>query len=239
MKEWLRWALRRRGWDLHRYLPVLSADAQMQALLKRLGTAMVLDVGANIGQYAAHLRQLGYAGRIVSFEPQAEAHAALTAAAAGDPLWDIGPRVALGAEPGTAMLNIAGNSTSSSLLPMLDRHSDAAPSSMQVGREAVAVERLDHVAKPWRDLGPLHLKIDTQGFEQQVIAGAPETIAAAASVQLEVSLVPLYEGSQPPHALLADMAGLGFVPAAVWPGFADAKGQILQIEIIFTREPRP
>ncbi|WP_439532508.1 FkbM family methyltransferase [Polymorphobacter sp.] len=238
MKEWLRWALRRRGWDVHRYLPTLSPDAQMKALLGRLRIATVLDIGANTGQYGELLRAIGYRGRIVSFEPQASAHAGLTATAAADPLWDVAPRTALGDAPGTAHLNIAGNSASSSLLPMLDRHRDAAPASAYVGTEEVPVARLDTAAAAWRDSGPLHLKIDTQGFERQVIAGAPETIAAAASVQLEVSLVPLYERAVSFEVLLAEMGAAGLSLSALWPGFADpASGQLLQIEAIFARGP--
>ena len=235
MKEWLRWTLRRKGWDLHRFLPTLSPDAQLQALLKRLHIETVLDVGANTGQYGHLLRQLGYKGHILSFEPQASAHASLSIAAAHDPRWHIAARTALGDAPGTATLNLAGNSASSSLLPMLDRHRAAAPESGYIGTEQVPVARLDDALKGHPTRNPLHLKIDTQGFERQVMAGAPETLARAASVQLEVSLVPLYEGAQPAQQVLADMAASGFTPAAIWPGFADSQGQILQIEIIFTQ----
>jgi len=234
LKEWLRWMLRRKGWDLHRFLPTLSADAQLIALLGRLHIETVLDVGANTGQYAQLLRKLGYQGHILSFEPQAKAHAALTAAAQLDKNWQVAPRTALGAAPGTATLNIAGNSASSSLLPMLDRHRAAAPTSAYIGTEDVPLARLDDAAA--NATGQIHLKIDTQGFERQVMAGAPKTLARAASVQLEVSLVPLYADAILAQALMAEMADAGFIPAALWPGFADAKGQILQIEIIFTRD---
>jgi len=244
MKEWLRWTLRRQGWDLHRFLPTLSPDAQLQALLQRLHIETVLDVGANTGQYGHLLRQLGYKGHILSFEPQAAAHAALAAAAAPDPRWHVAPRTALGDAPGTATLNLAGNSASSSLLPMLDRHRAAAPGSGYIGTEQVPVVRLDDAlaSQPAKGLpatGPLHLKIDTQGFERQVMAGAPQVLARAASVQLEVSLVPLYEGAVPAHQLLADMAARDYTPAALWPGFADAAGQVLQMEVIFTRNKNP
>lgn len=239
MKDWLRWTLRKQGWDLHRFLPTLSPDAQLQALLSRLGIATVLDIGANTGQFAHLLRQLGYRGHILSFEPQAAAHAALTRAAAADPLWQTAPRMALGATPGTATLNIAGNSASSSLLPMLDSHRQAAPQSAYTGTEEVPLVRLDDALAGHDTPGPLHLKIDTQGYEREVLAGAPQTLARAASVQLEVSLVPLYAGSPGLDTLLADMAAAGLAPAALWPGFASPQGRLLQIEMIFSREPNP
>jgi FkbM family methyltransferase len=239
MKDWLRWTLRKQGWDLHRFLPTLSPDAQLRAMLRRLHIATVLDVGANTGQYARLLRQLGYQGHILSFEPQSAAHAQLAAAAAADPLWHVAPRMALGAAPGTATLNLAGNSASSSLLPMLDSHRAAAPRSAYTGTEQVPLARLDDALAGQHHPGPLHLKIDTQGYEREVLAGAPETLARAAAVELEVSLVPLYAGSPDLDTLLADMAAAGLAPAALWPGFASPQGRLLQIEVIFTREQTP
>ena len=86
-----------------------------------------LDVGANTGQFAQDLRASGYRGHIVSFEPLSDAHAALLVTASWDPLWDVADRCAVGAGDRWAEINIAGNSYSSSLLPMLDLHREAAP----------------------------------------------------------------------------------------------------------------
>ena len=68
---------------------------------------VVLDVGANTGQFAQALRAQGYHGHIVSFEPLSDAHAALVAAADSDPLWDVAERCAIGAQDGWAEINIS------------------------------------------------------------------------------------------------------------------------------------
>ena len=64
----------------------------------------------------------------------------------------------------------------------------------------------------------------------------PKSSPAPRPCSSKSPLVPLYADAIPAQALIAEMADIGFIPAALWPGFADAKGQILQIEIIFTRE---
>ncbi|MEY2884046.1 MAG: hypothetical protein RL490_1770 [Pseudomonadota bacterium] len=240
MREFVRSALRRRGWDLHRYLPTLAGDAQLQHALRCFAVDLVLDVGANSGQFGTALRSLGYAGRILSFEPLADVHAALERNCAGDTLWSAAPRGALGREDGSITINIAGNSASSSVLPMLDSHSQAAPESRYIGQEQVPIHRLDTLLPALRgDARQIYLKIDTQGYEREVIAGAAATLAGVAAVQLEVSLTPLYGGQASFAEMLALMDGHGLAPWALWPGFAEpGTGRILQADVIFGRPDR-
>lgn len=240
MREFVRSVLRRLGWDLHRYLPTLSSDAQLQHALRCFDVDLILDVGANSGQFGAVLRGLGYTRRIVSFEPLADAHAALLRNCADDPLWKAAPRGALGSEDGSITINIAGNSASSSVLPMLDRHSTAAPESRYIGQDQVPMHRLDTLFAGLRgDARQIYVKIDTQGYEREVIAGATATLAEAAAVQLEVSLAPLYGGQASFAEMLALMDGHGFVLWGFWPGFAEpGTGRILQADAIFGRPER-
>lgn len=81
--------------------PISKETRSLVRILDHHGIDVVLDVGANVGQYAARLRQGGWSGRIVSFEPLPDAHATLEAAAAPDALWEVAPRMALGASTGT------------------------------------------------------------------------------------------------------------------------------------------
>lgn len=237
MKELLRRTLRSWGYDLHRYLPISSPDAQLAQVLRVFGIDLVLDVGANAGQYGKLLRSLGYAGHIVSFEPLAAAHQELMAATTGDAGWTAAPRSAIGDCEGEIAINVAGNSASSSVLAMLDSHRAAAPHSAYVGREMVPITRLDTAAAGLASAGrATYVKIDTQGYEAAVIAGGRMTLASACAVQLELSLVPLYEGQADLAAMLALMAGHGFDLWAIWPGFADpTTARVLQAEAIFAR----
>jgi FkbM family methyltransferase len=225
------------GYDLHRFLPASSPDAQVQATLRSFGIDVIFDVGANIGQYGQLVRKLGYKGRIVSFEPLADAHAALVAAAAGDSLWEIADRSAIGAEDGEITINVAGNSASSSVLDMLDSHRSAAPESAYTSTQSVPIARLDTIGPRYLAAGEtLYLKVDTQGYEAAVLAGGRGIIERASAVQLEMSLTPLYEGQASFETLLAEMQGHGLALWALWPGFTDpASGRLLQIDAIFAR----
>ena len=142
------------------------------------GIDLVFDVGANTGQFAREIRDSGFKGRIVSFEPLSAAHQELTVAAASDQLWAVHERCALGDQEGSVTLNIAGNSVSSSVLEMAAVHAAAAPGSAYVGQEETTLVKLDSVAHKY--IGGSQrpfLKIDTQGFEWQVLTGARANLA--------------------------------------------------------------
>ena len=53
------------------------ALARRLQIMKRAGISLVLDVGANVGQYAKIARKAGYKGQIVSFEPLGQAFSKL------------------------------------------------------------------------------------------------------------------------------------------------------------------
>jgi FkbM family methyltransferase len=124
--------------------PLLTRESlALVRILEHHGITVVLDVGANVGQYATRLRHGGWDGRIVSFEPLPAAHAALSAAAADDPAWEIAPPVALGAEAGTVALNISAESDMSSVLPFRPEMAELLDSAAFTDRATVPQERLD------------------------------------------------------------------------------------------------
>jgi FkbM family methyltransferase len=182
------------GIDLKRYNVQTSEAARMQQLLDYHKIDLVLDVGANVGQYAKSLRDLGYSGRIVSFEPLSSAYSQLKTASKKDLLWEIAPQTAIGNQEGEIIINIAGNSQSSSALPMLDAHVQSAPESAYSGSETVKLSRLDTLAKDYikSETKSIFLKIDVQGLEKQVLEGATAILPLVKGIKLELSLVPLY-----------------------------------------------
>jgi FkbM family methyltransferase len=198
--------------------------------------SVVFDVGANVGQFGIELRKhVGFRGRIVSFEPLKSAHDALTRAAARDDSWEVAERVAIGAEQGTTTIHVSANSVSSSVLPMLSSHTSAAPGSAYERSERVSVVTLDSVAlsRIRRD-DIAFLKIDTQGYEAEVLKGAKQTLDRVAGLQLELSLVPLYAGQTLMPELLNAVQGIGFETWDFSPVFVDAKtGRVLQMDAIF------
>lgn len=232
-----RMAMRKMGVDLHRYDASQSASARMSRLLATHNVDVVLDVGANDGGYARELRDGGYRGRIVSFEPLIDVNQRLAAKAERDPLWTVVAPMALGASEGESIINVAGNSASSSLLDMKSAHVEAAPQSRFIGRQKVTVKRLDQVAPQFvGDAAAVYLKIDTQGFEYEVLQGATELLPHVVGIQLELSLVPLYEGQKLFREMLDDLSRRGFELCSVFPGFTDPRSaHMLQMDGVFFR----
>lgn len=207
--------------------------------LESRGVDVVIDVGANAGQYATDLRTAAYNGRIVSFEPQSIPFSLLERNASADALWDC-RHSALGETDGTITINVAGNEgLSSSILPMLKGHQDAFPPANYVGTEEVPIHRLDTVAPEFlRPADRAFLKIDVQGFEKQVLAGGKSTVNdRVVGIQLELSLLPLYEGGMLIREALDYVYSLGFTLMGLQPGVTDPRdGRMLQADGIFFRE---
>ncbi|WP_375001002.1 FkbM family methyltransferase [Aeromicrobium sp. CTD01-1L150] len=223
--------LGRRGLEVRRH-----AATRRQKMLSRHDVDLVLDVGAADGGYGATLRSFGYTGTIVSFEPLREVFARLATAIETDPAWSA-RNVALGAEPGETTINVASNSTSSSILPMLGPHLEAAPHVTYVGQESITVSTLDAEAA---DVLAAHerpfLKVDTQGFEREVIAGGATTLDQCVGVQLELSFVPLYEGGMLVDEAVSWAYDHGFHLVGIEQGYAAPSGEILQVDGVFVRD---
>jgi FkbM family methyltransferase len=229
---------RKAGIEMHWYNPAQSEDARLSRLLGYHCIDTVIDVGANNGGYGSSLREGGYAGAIVSFEPLQDAYTKLVEVAARSNDWHVMPRMALGAEDGEVEINVAGNSTSSSVLPMYDNHVGAAPQSRYVSKQQVLLRRLDGVEhKAIRQGRRILLKIDTQGYEMPVLIGAENLLDRIHGLQIELSLIPLYEGQKLYLDLIAWLSGKGFELWNVIPGFVDqGSGRLLQMDGIFFRK---
>jgi len=238
LKGNIRRTLRHVGLDLVRWRPQSSPQAALARMLNQNCIDTVLDVGANEGQYALSLRELGFSGRIISFEPLAIAHRRLQRSAVKDASWIISPRTAVGNQEGQIRLNVASNGgASSSVLGMLEALQQAAPDVEYVGSEVVPISRLDRIAGQYLgEARNIFLKVDAQGFELQVLQGAAELICRIAGAQLELTLVPLYEGQALFFELIDWMRKEGFNIWGILPVLADnSSGRLLQTDVVFFR----
>ena len=198
---------------------------------------LLFDVGANVGQYAMLSRTEGYRGRIISFEPLPDAYVIIKAKSKNDPLWIIHKRCAVGSKLGELEINISKNSYSSSLLPMLEAHSSAAPDSVYIGKAKTEVITLDSVFDTYRkNEEKTFLKMDTQGFEREVLSGLSVNLKNIFAVQLELSLVPLYENQDLFEYFFAFFKENNFTLWNLVPGFLNREtGQLLQFDAVFIR----
>lgn len=223
--------LHRRGLHLTRYASTIHA--RRQRLLDHSGVLCLIDVGANRGQYALERRRHGYRGRLLSLEPLKDPFDELERVAKADPLWEV-QRVAVGAHEGALDINVSGEDIYSSALPVLDRATSSDPRSAAVAHERVPMTTLDKLAEGLR--GPVGVKIDVQGFERAVLEGGSDTLKHAAYLEVELSMVALYQDQILYLETLETLNAFGFILAAVEPLFPDPRtGQMLQMNGLFLR----
>lgn len=223
------------GYDIV-HLPSDPFIRQKIKILKKFKIDLIFDIGANTGQFATELRSLGYNGRIISFEPLPLAYQKLMVNASKDSNWDT-IQIAIGNMDGEGFLHISENSYSSSFLDMLPRHIESAPDSVYTGIIKVPVCKLDTVFGQYYNEGrQLLVKVDTQGFERKVLEGCYQSIGSIKGFQMELSLVPMYDGETLMQEMNDLMRNNGFKLLALGPGHQDYfTGEILQVEAIFFR----
>jgi len=217
--------------------PATNNSLQISRFINQNDFDLVLDIGANEGQFVQALFDSGYAGKAVSFEPLPQQHEILSHIVAGNVNWTAAPRMAIGSVASNSTINISGMHASSSLRPMSAIHTDAFSGSSTIAEVSTQIVPLDEVASEYLlPESKLFIKIDTQGYEKEVLLGAMKTLSLTSAVLVEVSTVELYEGQALMDAILSFMASLKFKPfifqqCTVHPHTL----QTLQLDILFIR----
>jgi FkbM family methyltransferase len=180
---------------------------EIRKVLSSLAINCVLDVGANRGQFAENLRQIGYNGHIVSFEPVPEAYRMMEAQFGSDPRWQ-GKNIALGSRDTAQPFHVALESSEmSSFLSPLDP-------DWNLRTEPVMMMRLDslfdQIVADIPGTPRIFLKMDTQGYDLEVVRGATQCLSQILGLQSELSVSPLYQGMPPYLESLAAYQDLGF-----------------------------
>jgi FkbM family methyltransferase len=228
--------LQRRGFDVVRY-PVPSPEQRhLVALFAGLEIGCVFDVGAHVGHYGAMLRQFGYDGRIVSFEPVAANAEALRQR--GDASWTI-VEAAVGNETGRRRIRLAGGDQQHSFLSPSEYGSRLLSDQIAtVGEAEVDVVRIDDVFADYARPGEqVFLKVDTQGWDSEVLRGAERSLESIAALQFELTLQPTYEGQPDYLELLAWVRERGFAPTGIFPFFSDPNLLLVEADCVCRRRP--
>jgi FkbM family methyltransferase len=234
----VRGGLNRVGIDVVRHPPRRPVFVHLSRLLPLLRPNCVLDVGAYEGEYARELRDVGYSARIVSFEPVVATFERLERAAANDPSWIV-RRLALGAEESTGEINVTAVSHSSSFLEPSTLGFEVAPGVFDLDhRERVDVTTVDSVFEECvagLDDRRVFLKIDTQGWDLEVLRGAESSLDRIQGIQVELSFIPLYEGSTSYLDALATLRDLGFTPSGFFPVLSNSRLELVEADCILVR----
>ncbi len=212
----------------------LPLEQHLRRVFRRFSIDTVFDIGANAGQYHDFLRQrVQFDGVIHSFEPVATLADKIAARAQSDMRWHL-HRYALGAEEATLEINVTQRDTFSSFLEAdVDESSSFASSMIVKQREQVLVKRVDDI---WRDLvsnpGKLYLKVDTQGFDLEVLRGSIELLRAIKALQFELSIQPIYKGTQNYLDILRQLNEWGFVLSGLFPICSDDNLRIVEVDCV-------
>lgn len=195
----------------------------------------VLDVGANVGQFGSAIRAKGFKGRIISFEPISSEFQTLSALAAADGNWET-HHCALGAAPGEATINVSSYSVFSSILPETQAATQFDQRAGVTRTETIQVRTLDEMAGDWS--GNILLKVDTQGYERNVLEGGRELLRRVKGVHMELPIVQLYQGNWQFHEAVTYMANAGFLPAQIQPVNYSSTDRVSLLEVDCLFRPR-
>jgi FkbM family methyltransferase len=237
-------AARLAGWELqHIRKDQPTLETHLQQLLPKLGIDCLLDVGANHGQYGSMLRRCGYKGHIASFEPVKASFEILRARAAKDPQWNV-YHYALGAKAGESMIHVSRSTVMASFLDATEFSHKQFPEGMPVTRdEKVTIRTLDDVFSSVTEglKSPrVFLKMDTQGYDLQVFAGAKRTLPQVRGLQTEISIQAIYEGMPDYLESLATYTKAGFVMSGLYPVSRDKQTlALIELDCVMRRAKMP
>ena len=228
---------RRRWFEREKALTSYAVGEHVAAILDLYRVNLVIDVGANRGQYARRLRRAGYRGRIASFEPVPEVFERLREAAAGDPRWSVHP-YALGSEDTQASMHVVPGTLSSVLAPS-DFGAERYAQLREPAAQPIQVRRLDGVLDELTaglEDPRIYLKLDTQGYDVEVFRGAGTRVAEFVGMQSEVALMRIYEGMPRLPEALALYESSGFEVTALYPVSREsATARVLEFDCVMVR----
>lgn len=230
-------------------LPVEYPDYCIKKLLQNLSINLIIDVGANKGQFRDLVRDAGYKNLIISFEPLLDAYKILKKKSVKDKFWIIWENIALGDSIKTERFHKTRNSVSSSIFPPLGIK-DSNTSSGKYLKDIeivdfydVKVVTLDSIAKSIKEIAKgfynnlsIHLKIDVEGYEKLVLLGSENFLSDVLSISLELSLQPLNKNASTYDEIVSYLKEKGFSIWSIDRGYTSERGRCYQIDLIFIRE---
>jgi FkbM family methyltransferase len=208
-------------------------------LLNQNKINLVLDAGANNGQFATKIIINGYNnGKIISFEPVSKAHDSLLLNSKKYKNWEVFDRCALGDNDGETIINVSNYDLSSSILPMTNLHLEKNNASFYVSKEKVKIFRLDSIFDKVRiNNENTFLKLDVQGYESKVLHGAINSLKIIKGLMLEVSIAELYKGEELWLDIVSRIIKMNFELYLIEKGFYDKKNnKLLQLDLVFFKK---
>jgi len=210
-------------------------EGQRANLMRDLKPDLIIDGGANIGQWASQVRKVNPAIKIWSFEPLEDSRKQLEEVSHRyRNEWEVFP-FALGQKNETRHINIASNSQMSSSFFDSSFHSQIRPDITFDSQQKVAVVSLDSLEHQLKEFKNIFLKLDVQGFEMSVILGAVKILPRISMIELESSFTPLYEGETAHHELIVKIKEFGFTVWCISTPSSEKSGRQFALDTLLIR----
>ncbi len=236
IKKLIHKSFRLTGYDFMKYDDHHFSALIKHNFIKSESIDLVIDVGAHEGHYVTELRDSGYKGRVISFEPQSQSFSVLNERAKSDKNWQC-IHAAVGERKGVSDIFISGRKTSSSLLAVGDAHIKAVPASATVSTETVTILALDSfLGREIKTDDRIFLKIDVQGYEMFVLHGALQVLNQVRGLEIELSFVQLYQNAPVFSDMVDYLKQQGFILLSLNHVLRDPQsGQLLQVDGVFRK----
>lgn len=206
------------GYELVKKKESLSLSAHLKKIIENYKIDLVIDVGANSGQFGRLLRGIEYKGDILSFEPVSSTFEELRKNSENDKKWDK-MKLALGNKKGMGSINVFDSTDFSSILSPNEFGKQAFKQIRASRTETIEIDTLDNVLARSQHLKTrkIFLKMDTQGYDLNVFNGAKNSVNSIVAILSEISFLPIYEGMPDYHQVLKEFETNGFVVTGLFP----------------------
>jgi FkbM family methyltransferase len=213
----------------------VAAGTEHRIVLERLDFDLIVDIGANRGQFALVARKCFPNASIHSFEPLKEPAVVFRRVFASDPRVTL-HEIAIGPDDKDMLIHVSHADDSSSLLPIAPLQSALFPGTEEKEERIVTVRRLDAVLRREDIEQPALLKIDVQGFEEEVLEGCKTLLPCFSHIYVECSFMELYAGQTPAHEVVMFLDECGFVLAGIYNLYYSNDGLAVQGDFLFKRK---
>lgn len=217
----------------------LAREARLDLLPPELDLArgVIVDLGANVGDWTAAVLEIAPRARVIAVEPAPGPRRELGSRFGADPRVSIDPRAVAGSA-GVADFFVTDHNHNSSIRrphESVDDHYGGIGAWRVVERIKVVTTTVDELVGE-QDVSVL--KIDVQGLEREVLWGARRALNRTGAVLLEVTLTSHYEGDATFPSLHERMTELGFELIGLSKPFRSVRGAVLWLDACYTPAPR-
>lgn len=211
-----------------------SPGIEHLGILRKLKYDILLDVGANRGQFSSVSKLIYPEVRINAYEPllqEANIYKKVLLRWPDVQLFEI----ALGSTRNKKVFHVSKKADSSSILPIGKFQKILFPATSEARTTSVSVAPLDSFPDHWKCASKALLKIDVQGYELEVLRGAVKALKHCAYVYVECSEIPLYDGQALRPTVQNFLEQHGFAHRSRHNETYDPKGALIQADHLFSR----